>query len=268
MKKSFRCIFCNGKSFNIRFKYNSPPIGETKFKIKNNYYKRQFISCNSCNHWFLQHEMSLNILYSGKYMTETYGDKILGKFEKIISLPPKKSDNFKRVQRIKKFIKQLLPNKKSIELLDIGSGLGVFPYSVKNIGWNCTAVDPDKRSVLHIKKRIGVKSIHGEFQKLKISKKFNVITLNKVLEHVENPISILRKAKKRLIKGGVIYVEVPDAEKASKKGKERQEFFIEHMHVFSKSSLGYMSKKSGLKVIKIKRMHEPSGKFSLFSFLK
>ena len=61
------------------------------------------------------------------------------------------------LNRIKKFIESIYSNKKPINLLDIGSGLGVFPYSVKNIGWNCTAIDPDKRSIAHIKKRIGIK---------------------------------------------------------------------------------------------------------------
>ena len=89
-------------------------------------------------------------------MDTTYNDKILETFEKIISLPNERSDNFGRIKRIKKFAENLFSNKKSIYLLDIGSGLGVFPYSVKSIGWNCTAVDPDKRSISHIKKRIGI----------------------------------------------------------------------------------------------------------------
>ena len=35
MKKKFCCVFCNGKSFNIQFEYNSLPIDETKFELKN-----------------------------------------------------------------------------------------------------------------------------------------------------------------------------------------------------------------------------------------
>ena len=151
--------------------------------------------------------------------------------------------------------------------MDIGSGLGVFPYSVKNIGWNCTAIDPDKRSIAHIKKRIGIKAIHREFMKIKNIYKYNIITLNKVLEHVINPIALLRKAKSNLHNDGFIYVEVPDAEEASKEGKNREEFFIDHVHVFSKLSLINMCKNAGLQTIKIERVNEPSGKFTLFAFI-
>jgi len=267
MKKKFCCIFCNGKSFNIQFEYNSPPIGETKFELKNQNYKRRYVSCKLCGHWFSQHKIDLIHLYSGEYMNSTYSDKISETFEKIISMPWKKSDNFGRIKRIKEFTESLFLNKKPIDLLDIGSGLGVFPYSVKNIGWNCTAIDPDKHSVSHIKKRIGIKTIHGEFMKIKNIGKYNIITLNKVLEHVSDPIAILKKAKKNLLSDGFIYIEVPDAEEASKEGKNRQEFVIEHIHVFSKSSLIYMCKKAGLQTIKIKRINEPSGKFTLFAFI-
>ncbi len=267
MKKKFCCVFCNGKSFNIQFEYNAPPIGETKFELKNQNYKRRYVSCKLCGHWFSQHKIDLKHLYSGEYMNSTYSDKISETFEKIISMPGKKSDNFGRIKRIKKFNNSLFSIKKPIDLLDVGSGLGVFPYSVKNIGWNCTAIDPDKHSVFHIKKRIGIKAIHGEFMKIKNTNKYNIITFNKVLEHVVDPIAMLRKVKNNLRVDGFIYVEVPDAEKASKEGKDRQEFFIDHIHVFSKSSLIYMCKNAGLQTIKIERINEPSGKFTLFAFI-
>ncbi len=267
MKKKFCCAFCNGKSFSVRFKYDSPPINETKFELKNQIYKRHYISCNLCGHWFSEQEIGLQNLYFGEYMNSTYGNKIAETFEKIISLSNEKSDNFSRIRRIKKFKEIKFSNKKSIELLDVGSGLGIFPYSVKNLGWDCTVIDPDKHSVAHMKKRIGIKTIHGEFMKIRNIGKYNVITLNKVLEHIRDPIAILRKAKSHLHDDGFIYVEVPDAEEASKKGKDREEFFIDHLHVFTKSSLIYMCKNAGLQTIKIERINEPSGKFTLFAFI-
>ena len=267
MKNKSNCNFCGSKSFKNRFEYKSPPVGETKFNLKKQKYKRAYISCNLCGHWFSQHKINLNYLYSKEYMESTYKDKILKTFEKIISIPKKKSDNFGRISRIKKFSNKFICKKKNINLLDIGSGLGIFPHSVKKVGWNCTATDPDERSISHIKKRIGVKTIHGDFLKIKNLWKYNIITLNKVLEHVIDPITILNKAKKFLSKKGFIYVEVPDAEEASKRGKKREEFFIDHFHVFSKMSLIYMCKKADLKTIKIERINEPSGKFTLFAFI-
>ena len=267
MEKKFCCTFCKGKSFSIRFEYDSPPNGETKFELKNQDYKRGYFSCNFCGHWFLEHEFDMKNFYSKEYMNSTYSDKISEIFEKIISMPSEKSDNYGRIKRIKEFKEVIFPNKKTVDLLDVGSGLGVFSYSVKNIGWNCTAIDPDERSIAHIKKRIGIQTIHGEFTKVKNTNKYNVITLNKVLEHVIDPTAMLIKVKNNLHNDGFIYVEVPDAEEASKEGKNREEFFIDHVHVFSKLSLIFMCKNAGLQTIRVERIKEPSGKFTLFAFI-
>ena len=43
--------------------------------------------------------------------------------------------------------------------------------------------------------------------------------MNKVIEHIKNPALMLKKAKKNLKKNGLIYIEVPDATKASKRVK-------------------------------------------------
>ena len=42
--------------------------------------------------------------------------------------------------------------------LDIGSGLGVFPYEINKLGWDCTAIDPDKTACHHIQKKLGIKT--------------------------------------------------------------------------------------------------------------
>lgn len=100
-----------------------------------------------------------------------------------------------------------------------------------------------------------------------IKKKYDLVTLNKVLEHIKNPINLLKTLKKKLKNKGYLYVEVPDI-MASNKGKNRQEFGLEHFHVFSISSLERILTNSGFIVQKIARIHEPSDKYTLYVFAK
>ena len=79
--------------------------------------------------------------------------------------------------------------------MDIGSGLGVFPYIVKKNGWNCTSIDPDPICIKHIHNNLKLEAICADFMDLKPHKKFDIVTLNKVLEHVNDPIKMLRKVK-------------------------------------------------------------------------
>ena len=263
-----KCSFCKNNKFKVAFKYSSPIQGEVRIDLKGKPYRRHYLLCKNCCHFLSQYEFSLKNLYSDEYMESTYGEKIFKTFNRIINLPKKKSDNAQRIKRIEKFVKQKL-NKKKITLLDIGSGLGVFPHSVKKIGWKCFALDPDKRAVQHINKNLGIKAFHKDFLKVnKIEKNnFDVITLNKVLEHVEKPIIMLKKANKFLNNNGLIYIEVPDGTEASKVSKTREEFGVDHIHVFSMRSLSLMVKNAGFKILKIERIREPSTKFTLFAFI-
>ena len=51
-------------------------------------------------------------------------------------------------------------------------------------------------------------------------------------------------------------------------GPGREEFFIEHLHVFSPQSLAVTVEKAGLAVFELERVREPSGKYTLFAFAK
>ena len=90
--------------------------------------------------------------------------------------------------------------------------------------------------------------------------------MNKVIEHVKSPYTNIKKAKKNLNKNGIINIELPDAVEASKKWKKREEFIIDHLHVFSKDSLYLLLKKASYKKINIGLILEPSGKFTIYAF--
>ena len=126
-------------------------------------------------------------------------------------------------------------------------------------------VDLDQRYVKFLKKK-KIKIFCTSLQKLNIKKKFDLITFNKVLEHVSNPVKMIKDSLKFLKRKGVIYIEVPD-EKAKVKGKSAGEFCPDHLQVFSKISLNDMCKASGLKKILIKNIIEPSNKYTIYGFM-
>ena len=189
-------------------------------------------------------------------------------FDRIINLPPENSDNTGRRNRLLEFARHWLGTSPEITLLDVGSGLGVFPYAMRLAGWSCTALDPDPLACEHIAAKAGVATIAADFLDVNplILGSFDVVTLNKVIEHVEEPCEMLRKASLATSSRGFVYVEVPDGEMAAAEGPEREEFFIEHHHVFSAASLGLALERSGLRPISIERLRDPSGKHTLVSF--
>ena len=97
-------------------------------------------------------------------------------------------------------------------------------------------------------------------------KKFDFISFNKIIEHIQKP-EIFVKDFLLLTKiNGLIYIEVPSIKALSDKiGILREEFFIEHFHVFSRESLSFFLKRLKLKILFINDIVEKSNKYTLIA---
>ena len=73
-----------------------------------------------------------------------------------------------------------------------------------------------------------------------------------------------------MTKNGCIYVEVPDGQTASeqRKAKYQEEFGVEHLHIFSLDSLYNSLTCAGFKILKIDKIKEKSGKYTIYAFAK
>ena len=262
------CVICNANTKQKKkFEYFQKPKVEKKYNLfKNKKYYRYYSECNDCSHWNSNFKFNTNKFYEGNYNNKSYNDH-KSTFLKILNLKKEDSDNYYRSNRIKNFLNMKKGYKSKI--LDVGSGLGIFPYSMIKKGFNCDALDPDLVMVNHMKKVFKRnKGIYcGNFFKIKIKKKYDLLTLNKVLEHVENPIKFLLKAKNLLKDKGYIYLELPDIEEAMKRGKNREEFTIEHIQGFNLSSVIKMLNKIKMRLVSFERIREPSGKYTFFCFI-
>lgn len=270
-KKNSKC-YCfldtkkNQKNIELFYNYNSRPIFEPDYKIKN--YKRKIMRCKICGHFTASHKIKVHEFYKKNYSIISHGDDMRKKFDKLLSLKSK-SDNHYRIKRFLSKFKNL--KAKEIRLLDVGSGLGIFLYQLKKkVNWNLIGIEPDINFV-KFSKKINIKVLHSNLKSNTFKKNsFNIITMNKIIEHVKNPVKLLKISKRLLKQNEIIYIEVPDGYSASKlkDGKCREEFFVDHLHVFTKKSLRNCVELSGLKLLKIKSLKEKSGKLTLYAFAK
>ena len=100
--------------------------------------------------------------------------------------------------------------------------------------------------------------------KVNFGLKFDVITFNKVLEHLKlnNIKEVLKKSKLLLKNKGIIYIELPSST-AKKINLYRQEFYFEHYNIFSIRSFRLLIKSIGFKIIYIKDIIEVSKKYTI-----
>lgn len=260
---------CGGWHRHEAFTYVAPPEGETRFDLRGKTYQRSYDRCEVCGHFFGRHSLDLIALYGGDYVDSTYGGSggMQDRLQHILSLPPERSDNIGRVRRVVDFAEGQAGLGR--RLLDVGAGIGVFPAVMKKKGWRVTAIEPDPRTVKHLCVNLGIEAYDQSLLDLNPESLgyFDVVSFNKVLEHVEKPVALLAKGASFLDEGGFIYIELPDVA-AADVGPEREEFFVEHHHVFSPVSFTMLAQRAGLSLTRLDRMREPSGKFTLAGFLQ
>ena len=271
-KAMVRCL-CGGERLTTVFTYEEPPLGEIRFQFSSAAgYQREVLRCEVCGHFVSVHDMDAAALYTGDYVSSNYGDDGIRKaFDRITSLPPEQSDNAGRVRRILEFAAGYLVaparERRAPTVLDVGSGLGVFLHRMKAAGWRGTGLDRDPRLVAHAREVVGVEAVCGDFLTAENLGRFDVVTFNKVLEHIMDPVTMLARSAGHLREGGFVYVEVPDGEVAVGHGPGREEFFIDHYHIFSAASLELLAARAGFKAQVIERLREPSTKYTLRAFL-
>jgi len=260
-----RCAMCGDARHRHVVDYDRPPPGETDFGIRD--YRRTMWQCGTCGHVVNRYGFDLaKSLYEGAYARATYGEGMRQTFARIMALPADRSDNRQRVARINAHAASTAMAGR--RLLDVGSGLGVFPAAMREAGWACTALDPDPRAAALIRELAQVETLCGDFMHLAPSASFDLISFNKVLEHVPDMVGMVARARGWLAPGGTVYVELPDGEAALTDSPDREEFFVEHLCAFSVASTALLARQASFDVLSIERIREPSSKYTLRAFLK
>lgn len=260
------CDLCGSNRSALIAAFDRRPAGETDFAIQG--YRRELWRCEGCGHFSNHRSFDLEGLYEGAYSQATYGERLRANFEKIMALPPERSDNRQRARFVDDYFAE--PGRPAgRDLVDIGSGLGVFPAVMVERGWRCLAIDPDPAAARQARELGGAEALAGDFLRLEPPRRFTLASLNKVLEHVPDMVGMLQRARRWLAEDGLVYLELPDGEAAIEDpdGAGREEFFVEHYCAFSAASYALLALRAGLRVHRLDRVREPSGKYTLRGFV-
>ena len=98
-----------------------------------------------------------------------------------------------------------------INILDIGCGGGLLSEPMSRMGANVTGIDASNKNIqiakLHAKKnKLKINYLCSSPEKLKITKKFDVILNMEIVEHVEDIDFFLKSCSKLLKKNGLMFV--------------------------------------------------------------
>ena len=161
-------------------------------------------------------------------------------------------------------IESCIENSKGNSLIDLACGDGLMTEVFSKHFLRVVGVDASHKHLVEAKKRCpNVTFYESLIENLEINEKFSSIFMLDILEHVVDPIFLLKKAATLLNDNGVMIVHVPNAEAINRKiavlmgtlksCDELSPFDLEvagHRRTYNLNTLCLDIKKSGLKVKK------------------
>lgn len=148
-----------------------------------------------------------------------------------------------------------LPPGRGRRLLDVGSGSGDFLLRMRARGWNVLGVEPDPVAAASARaKDLDVRDgmlADAAFP----DDTFDAIVLSHVIEHVHDPVALLRECGRVLRPGGVLVLMTPNLRSVGHRRFGADWRGLEpprHLHVFSVSSLAACVRAVGLTVSEVR----------------
>ncbi|HLK48715.1 MAG TPA: class I SAM-dependent methyltransferase [Bryobacteraceae bacterium] len=135
-------------------------------------------------------------------------------------------------------------------LLDVGSGYGFFRKAAEAGGWRTQGLEVSRHAIQVAKAEFGIDTFAGtldDFARCRPDP-FEVITLFDTIEHVTDPLSLVRTVSELLAPRGVCVIRTPNLGALELRvfGGWYHSFKAEHLHYFSPESLTWALERGGL----------------------
>jgi SAM-dependent methyltransferase len=241
-----KCLVCHNKQFHTIFSYDKPDKYEKWVGIEN--INRSWVQCVNCGFYMQIRDYDLEILegiYRNGYRDKKFrGESISKAFDRIMAI----KDNENQARFIWFAMNKSYEDSKCV--LDIGSGIGVWPAILKTAGYDVNCVEENELSIEFIQDRLGF-FCYSDIDC--VDKQYDTVSLIHVLEHISKPDDFLKVVKQKIKPSGSVFIEVPDSIEFSYLNKNHDEFNSCHVCFYDMSSLYRLLTRNGFTVVD---MHE------------
>lgn len=142
---------------------------------------------------------------------------------------------------------------KAGRILDVGCATGFFLQVAKDRGWEPYGVDVSIEALVEAQRGPNIPVVQGTLERASFRDDcFDAITMFDVIEHLPDPIQVLREAHRILKENGILVICTPDVESFSARLMGRNWPHLkpsEHLYYFSKNTLPRMLDRAGFHVL-------------------
>ena len=130
----------------------------------------------------------------------------------------------------------------AVNMLDVGAGLGYFRQAAQERGFQHYGIDLSENIIKQCKETFGFETWLGDVENLRTyatDRRFQLITMFDVIEHLESPSAIVKTLKEFLSDDGILVIRTPNlaAQEAEILGDYYYSYKLDHVRYFSVGSL-------------------------------
>jgi SAM-dependent methyltransferase len=133
-------------------------------------------------------------------------------------------------------------------VLDFGCGRGKFLDVLQRCGWSTFGIEPSLDTAF---------SRHQRLTTLPTEPTFDLVIAHHVLEHVTNPLAILRQIAAATRPGGYLFVAVPRLDTLPVHGDYRYVLSRVHVTAYTSTCMEGLLSRAGWKIVEAPRMEVP-----------
>ena len=135
------------------------------------------------------------------------------------------------------------------EILEVGCGLGYLTYSLRCSNYQATGIDISSVSISKARELYGPYYEHCDIVSFNVfnKKKYRFIILSEVIEHVTDPVSLLKNLRSLLDDDGIILLTTPNRSSFPQESLWMTDAPPIHLWWFSEKSMSYIAEKAFLK---------------------
>ncbi|MBI3379910.1 class I SAM-dependent methyltransferase, partial [Candidatus Gottesmanbacteria bacterium] len=147
-------------------------------------------------------------------------------------------------------------------LLDIGCGAGFFIDEARKRGWQVQGIDKSIITTKYARNKLKLKVINSDFIDYKFfNRKYKIITLLQVIEHLSNPRIMLEKIYNLLESSGILCIATPNIDSYLARALTSNFTYMippEHISFYSAVTLKRILESINFKIIKVDTWGYPS----------
>jgi 2-polyprenyl-3-methyl-5-hydroxy-6-metoxy-1,4-benzoquinol methylase len=135
-------------------------------------------------------------------------------------------------------------------LLDVGCAAGLLVEEAMSLGFEAVGVEPSHSLAEQAQQR-GLPVLHGVLPCQELAgKRFDIVCLVDVIEHVADPVSLLKLSAEQMAPGGAMLVVTPDIGSVTAKllGEKWWHLRVAHVGYFDRRTMARAAQAAGLRV--------------------